>query len=73
MPKFVSDNGKPIDISLSKSILGKDFPKIEESYPTGVTEEFKIVDLSEQKILIETDAPNGKTFDIAMVKQTKRY
>lgn len=72
-PKFVSYNGKPVDISLSKSMLGKDFPKIEDSYPKGVTEEFKIIDLSEQKIVIETDAPNGKTFNIAMVKQTKRF
>lgn len=72
-PKSVSYNDKPVDLSLLKSILGKNFPNIEENFPIGVTEDFKIVDLSEQKIIIQTDAPNGETFVIAMVKQTKRF
>lgn len=72
-PRLASFNGKPIDINFSKSILGRDFPKIEEAFPTGVSEEFKIVDLGEDRFVLNTDAPNGETFDIAMLKQKVRF
>ena len=72
-PKFVLLNGKSADIHLLESILTKDFPKIEEALPVGINEEFGIVELTDDKFVINTDSPNGETFDIAMLKKTIRF
>ncbi len=73
LPKSVVLNGKLVDIERFQSILGKKFPRIEDSIPNGIIEEFKIVNYSANKVVLEGDAPDGSVLKITMTKQTKRF
>jgi hypothetical protein len=71
--KSVTHNGVPIDLKLFSNELGKGLPRPEDTFPKGVSEEFKIVSVSESELVLAVDDPQGKVFKINMSRQNHRF
>ncbi|MCU7815217.1 MAG: hypothetical protein KZQ81_08410 [Candidatus Thiodiazotropha sp. (ex Rostrolucina anterorostrata)] len=72
-PKSIYYNGKFLDIYTSQSVIGIEFPHIEDTIPSKITDEYKIINISDETLTLESDAPNGSMFEITMTKQKKRF
>lgn len=72
-PKSVILDEKIVDVDKFQSIFRKKFPLIEDRIPSGINEEFKIVSVSDDKMILTADAPNGSMFKIVMIKKQKGF
>ena len=71
--KSVAHNGVSIDAQLYSQASGKDFPVPEDTFPKGISEEYKIIRIAKNELVVTADDPLGKVFEIIMKRQDKRF
>lgn len=72
-PKSIILDGVPVDTHLSTMVLGRDFPGLEESLPKGLNEEYKIISMSKDQLVLAVDDPLGNVFEFTMKRQNRRF
>ena len=72
-PETLSYNGHLLDTRSPKKGLTTNLPKIEDVLPKGTSDDFKIVKIVGDSMLLETDAPNGEKFSILALRQTEKF
>ena len=72
-PISINYNDKEIDIPLYEKILGEKLPKLDETIPIGSSEEFKVIKLNKNEILVEVDDLQGIIIQFKMNKRKRRF
>jgi hypothetical protein len=72
-PTSVIYNDEKIDIPLYEKILGEKLPNLDEVIPIGSSEEFRVVKLNKNEILVEVDDLQGNIIQFKMNRQKKRF
>ncbi len=69
-------NNQDVDVNEMKElsfISGKKIPGLEDSIPQGLSEQWKIIKITNNSVLLEVDDPEGRMLKITMIKQDKRF
>lgn len=72
-PRFFEVDSKRIDSQLFFSITGKDFPGLSDVIPKGASDEFTIVKLEKNSMLLQADDPKGGLLAIKMSRELQRF
>ncbi len=72
-PKFIEIDSKRIDPKMIVAITGKDFPALSDAIPKGTSDEFTIVQLEKDSMVLQADDPKGHLLAIQMNRETHRF
>lgn len=71
--KSVSLDGEVVDRTILQLAFGDDDPIKKFMVPSGTSEEYEIIEISERLMILETDDPAGNDLKIEMIKQSRRF
>lgn len=72
-PKFIEVDSRKIDPQMIVAITGKEFPGLNDAIPKGTSDEFTIVKLEKNSMVLQADDPKGRLLAIEMNRETQRF
>lgn len=72
-PKFIEIDSREIDPQMIVAITGKEFSGLGDAIPKGTSDEFTIVKLEKNSMVLQADDPTGQLLAIQMNRETQRF
>jgi hypothetical protein len=72
-PKSIEIDSRKIDPQMIVAITGKEFPGLSDAIPKGTSDEFTIVKLEKNSMVLQADDPKGQLLAIQMNRETQRF